>query len=118
MTRRDKIRDMAEKVREHIENAKAGYDVADQQFIIKYRNGEVVYIDGYNIPNKLCLNLSKITYMVIQDACDSFDTEGKSWFEDFAAGHWDDTKGFVFDPDQTPDSLEQWDMYISDMLEK
>ena len=118
MTKRDKIKDMVERIREHIENAEGEYDVTDQHFIIKYRDGQVVYIDEYDIPNRLCLNISKISYIAANFPDDSWDTEGKSWFKDFAHGHFEQFKGLVFDPSENPDSLEQWDKYVSDILGK
>lgn len=118
MTKRERIKDMLSYIREHIENARDEMDVTDQHFIIKYRDGQIAYIDEYEIPQKLCLNASKIDYAVMNYADDSFDTEGKSWFKDFAHGHWDSMYRPIFDPNENPGSLEEWDEYVSDMLEK
>lgn len=118
MTKRERIKDMVERIKEHIENAREGLDVSDQHFIVKYRSGQVSYIDEYDIPKKLCLNVSKIIYAVMEDGSDSLDTEGKNWFKDFAHGHWDPMYGPVFDPSENPESLEQWDEYVSNMLEE
>lgn len=116
MTKRERIKDMVERIREHIENAKYGYDITDQRFIIKYRNDQVVYINEYDIPEKICLNISKIDYIMAADGFDSWDTKGKSWFKDFAHGRFDCFKGYVFDPNENLDSIEQWDMYVSNIL--
>ena len=50
------------------------------------------------------------------DGFDSWDTKGKSWFKDFAHGRFDCFKGYVFDPNENLDSIEQWDMYVSNIL--
>lgn len=117
MTKRERIKDMVDCIREHIENAQSGYDVSDCSFVIKYRDGKIVYIEEYDIPEKVCLNIVKIDYIASNSADDSWDTNGKSWFNDFVHGYWDNGKGFVFDPDEYPDSIQEWDEYVGKILE-
>lgn len=106
MTKRERIKDLFGYVKEHIENANEGYDgTEDFSFIIKYKNGEIVYITGYDIPNKFCRNISKIDYIVASDPEDSFDSNGKSWQKDF-----------VVNDEYTIESLDAWNEYVNQML--
>lgn len=106
MTKRERIADMVGYVRQHIENAGYGYDIADDSFIIKYKDGTIAYIYGHDIPDKLCLNISKISYIVKNDGDDGWDSEGKSWIRDF-----------VKNGDFTDNSfLDDWNEYVNKML--
>lgn len=105
MTKRERIRDMLGYVDQHIENAKYGYDVADNSFIIKYKCGEILYVYGYDIPDKFCRNISKIDYIVANDSDDGYDSEGKSWLKDFVTNY-----------EYTDESVTLWNEYVNQML--
>lgn len=108
MTKRERIKDMLGYVKEHIENVQYGYDgMEDYSYIIKYKDGEIVYITGYDIPGKFCRNVSKIEYIVASDPEDSYDSNGKSWLNDF-----------VVNDGYTDWSLEAWDGYVDQILYK
>lgn len=105
MTKRERIKDMLAYVEEHIENANEGYDVDDTSFIIKYKSGELVFITGYDIPNKFSRDVSKIDYIVANCGDDSWDSENRTWLRDF-----------VVNGEYTNESLDAWNEYVNQML--
>ena len=105
MTKAERIKDMIGYIRQHIENCEWGYDMDDDSYIIKYKDGSFKYINGYEIDEVISLNVRKIEYIVATCASDSWDTENKSWLRDFTDG-----KNFE------PETVDAWNEYVNTML--
>lgn len=107
---RKAIKDLMDYVKEFIENIEMGNDMSDFSFIIKYKNGTIVYvnIDTYN--DKFSRNINNIEYIVAIDPCDSWDSNGKSWYRDFCHNTID------YDYDTMDKINNDWNEYINSML--
>lgn len=106
MTKIERIKDMIGYIREHIENVDLGYDMDDNSYIIKYKDGTYKYINGAEIDEGISLNARKIDYIVGTCGDDSWDTERKSWYRDFA----DNGKNIE------PETVDAWNEYVNSRL--
>lgn len=105
MTKAERIKDMIGYIKQHLENMELGYDVDEDSYIIKYKDGTIKYITGYDVDEGISLNTRKIDYITGTCACDSWDTEGKSWFRDYTDGH-----------NFTSESVDAWNEYVNTKL--
>ena len=105
MTKLERIKDMLGYIKNHIENCELGYDMDDDSYIIKYKDGSIKYINGYDMDEGISLNARKIDYIVGNCASDGWDSEGKSWLRNFTDG-----KNF------TEESVDAWNEYVNTML--
>lgn len=95
-------------IKDHIENAKHGCDMSDFAFGIRYKDGSTLYVTGNDLPEKhICVDRKKIEYCYENNPEDSMDSLGRTWIKDF--GGLNDNFG---------ETLEAWDNYTSEIMEK
>lgn len=113
MTKRERIKDMIGYIDEFLENLEAGYDVLDNSFIIKYKDGTIKYI-SCDDDNKFSRNISKIDYIVGRTPDNEWDTEGKSWLRDFVK--FDIFGKKPIGSYDLQESLDRWTEYVESKL--
>lgn len=104
MTKRERIKNMMEYIDEFLDNFFNGFDVSDESFIIKYKDGTIAWI-SMDDETKFSKNISRIDYIIGRNGDDEWDSENKSWYKDFAQGN--------------PENLEScnlWNDYVNLML--